>query len=210
MLIGVNLGAELFRYLTRKSLIYENDRQNFRDLRNPLFAFYCVAFIVYQGLALLVLYLNRPEMIKIYDPYNQQLSIENLTSSRWIYIHCMPTLLILAILINNICFVEQDRTIGMRFQGASQTSFMGAMRTAKKYSYLATLIPFIIFGTQVTVVFYWARACGIITYGTMFIICSQLTSFNNEFENFHNMYGAIIAYANPAKLYDRNERYADV
>ena len=35
-------------------------------------------------------------------------------------------------------------------------------------------------------------------------------AFNSEFENFYNIYGAIISYANPNQLYDRNTQYADV
>jgi len=87
VLISVNIGAELFRYLTRKSLMYEDDRQNFRNLRFPLFVFYITVLVVYQSLSLLIILMNKPEMIKIFDPYHPQNSINNLSTSCYILIH---------------------------------------------------------------------------------------------------------------------------
>lgn len=149
-------------------------------------------------------------MIKIYDPYNSNMSVNELTDWAFVGIHILPVVLIVTILLNNIYFVEQDRNICMRFRGQAQSSFMGAMHTAKKYSYLASILPFFVVGVSLVVVFWFARACGVITYVSAFIIGSNLIAFVSEFENFHNIYGAIIAYSNPNRLYDRNEQYADV
>jgi hypothetical protein len=125
-------------------------------------------------------------------------------------IHLLPAILIIVVLVNNSWFTEHDRLISKRFTSISNSSLIGALYSAKKYSYLATLIPYIVLGASVSLAFYFEKCYGVITYGTMFIIISQLTAFTNEFENYHNMYGAIIAYANPNKLYDRNEKYSEV
>ena len=209
-LLSVNLGAELFRYMTRKQLMHEEDQQHFKHLRWPLVVMYITSIICYLSLNLLILFLNKPEMIKIYDPYNPNQSINDLSNGAFIMIHISPCALIVIILLNNIYFVEQDRNICMRFRGQIESSFMGSMLTAKKYSYLASILPFIVIAVSITVVFWFARCCGVITYVVCFIIGSQLTAFISDFENLHNMYGSIIAYANPDRLYERNEKYADV
>lgn len=46
-LVSVNLGAELFKYMTRKQLLQEEDQQHFKHLRSPLAVMYFTSIICY-------------------------------------------------------------------------------------------------------------------------------------------------------------------
>ena len=89
-------------------------------------------------------------------------------------------------------------------------TFMGTLLKGKTYSLMGCFIPYIVLIPSLVYAWYIGRAYGMITYGVCFVVITQLSFFVNDFESYHNMYGAIIAYANPDQLIDRNSQYADV
>ena len=87
VLISVTLGYYFFAYFTRKHLMVEDEQSKIWKLRPAVIAYMVSSFVIFSGLMIMILWYNSPELIKVYDPYDQAQSIGDLGNWTYVLIH---------------------------------------------------------------------------------------------------------------------------